>query len=140
MKRVGVVAAVLVAGCLRGAAPLRDGELTDTEAMIAAPKADRCTKYAKSSLRQPCDDAKYLAQRYVDRLATTDAVCLEGGFGDQPGARCLCRAAVANTDPTKLLLEIREAKPESRWYRHVERQIWFENGALVDLYLAEHGY
>ena len=67
-------------------------------------------------------------------------VCLEGGFGDEPGGACLCRAQVADTRTGEVLLEVREAKPDSRWFHKEQNQYWFEEGALVDLYLNDHGY
>jgi hypothetical protein len=39
-----------------------------------------------------------------------------------------------------VLLEVRQAKPESKWFQNEQHQFWFEEGALLDLYLADHGY
>ncbi|MFZ5471625.1 MAG: hypothetical protein ACOZIN_19540 [Myxococcota bacterium] len=107
---------------------------------VKAPRQDRCMAHGTSSVRPHCDEAKGLAQTYARKLAPGDEVCLEGGFGQQPGAACLARAAVVDTGTNQVLLEIREARPESRWFTKVQYQVWFEEGALVDLYLADNGY
>lgn len=131
-------------GCVRddrvardqgGATPFERGAHT-----VAAPPQNRCTKHGTSSIRGPCDEATYLAQTYVRRLAVGDDVCLEGGFGDEPGAACQARAAVVDVGTNTVLMEIRKAQPGSRWYDHVMSQVWYEEGALVDLYLSERGY
>ncbi len=107
---------------------------------IAGPKANRCEKLPKSALKTQCSDALFLAQSYVRRLSAADAVCLEGGFGHEPTPACLARAAVSDAAPNLVLLEIRDARPDSRWFKNQQHQIWFEESALVDLYLAESGY
>lgn len=63
-------------------------------------------------------------------------MCLEGGFGDRPLASCLARASVADTDTNRILLEVRNAQPGSKWFNKEANQFWFEEGALVDLYLG----
>ena len=50
------------------------------------------------------------------------------------------RASGADVATGMVLLEVREAKPDSRWFHRESNQFWFEEGALVDLYLQEHGY
>ena len=74
------------------------------------------------------------------KLATGDEVCLEGGFGDEPTSACQARAAIVDTSTNRVLLEVRNVRPESKWFKHEQSQFWFEEGALVDLYVAEHGY
>jgi hypothetical protein len=108
--------------------------------LVEAPVKKRCEGYAKGTGKSRCDEARYLAEIYVKKLSTGDMVCLEGGFGDEPGAGCQARAAVADTATGKLLIEMKEARPDSRWFQKETNQYWFEEGALVDLYLAEHGY
>ncbi|MBI3182814.1 MAG: hypothetical protein HYZ28_11810 [Myxococcales bacterium] len=138
-----LIVLVLVPGCIRDdrAARERGGAaIFDAAPEVKAPLSDRCKAHGQSSARQSCEEAKYLAQTYARGLSTLDAVCLEGGFGEAPGASCLTRASVADADGRRVLLEIRGARPESRWFQQVQSQVWFEEGALVDLYLAEHGY
>lgn len=114
---------------------------TDRARLYKAPETERCSKYkAGGAPAANCAESKYLAEIYVRRLAAGDEVCLEGGFGDQPTAACLARAAVVDTARNRVLIEIRQAKPESKWFKHEQTQFWFEEGALVDLYVAEHGY
>ena len=43
-------------------------------------------------------------------------------------------------DGPSLARKLREARPNSRWAKKETNQYWFEEGALVDLYLAENGY
>lgn len=137
-----LVALVLVASA--GCITTRDRGNADWEGRAAtykAPLEKRCDKYKAGGGRAAaCNEAKYLAEIYVRRLSSGDEVCLEGGFGDQPTGACLGRAAVVDTATDKILIEIRQARPESKWFSHEQHQFWFEEGALVDLYLAEHGY
>lgn len=134
----GAVAA-LALGCVVSREP---GALEPTRAhTYEAPAQDRCARYAAGSGPSAnCEEAKFLAQTWVRRLATGDEVCLEGGFGDPPGAACLARAAVVDTGTNLLLLEVRQARPDSRWFHQEQSQFWFQEGALVDLYLNDHGY
>ncbi|HEY0882088.1 MAG TPA: hypothetical protein VGD87_11185, partial [Archangium sp.] len=101
----------------------------------------RCAKFKSGGApSQQCEEAKYLATIYVRRLASGDEICLQGGFGDLPTGACLARAAIVDTATNKVLVEVREAKPESKWFNNEQHQFWFEEGALVDLYVEEHGY
>lgn len=109
--------------------------------VYAAPETERCAKYKAGGARATqCQEAKYLGTEYVRRLSTGDEVCLEGGFGDVAGSACLARAAVVDTATNRVMLEVRQARPDSKWYAHEQTQYWFEEGALVDLYVADHGY
>lgn len=108
---------------------------------VAAPEVDRCSSPRPGSgPKGSCDEARYLGEAYVRRLSPGDEVCLEGGFGDEPGRACLSRGAVVDVATNRVLVEIREARPDSRWFRQEQKQVWFQEGALVDLYLADHGY
>ena len=117
---------------VRGASELID---LDNVPVYAAPKTSRCAAKARG-----CADAMYLAQTYVRRLSTGDQVCLEGGFGEPLTNECRARSAVVDTAPNRVLIEVREAKPGSKWFDKEIHQFWFEEGALVDLALAERGY
>lgn len=130
-------------GCLHDPRPADDmggSGLFNRTPEVSAPEADRCAQYGKSAARSSCEDAKYLAQVYVRRLSVGDDLCLEDAFGDVPGAACLARASISDAGLHRVLITIRDAKPESRWFKQVQSQIWFEEDALVDLYLAQHGY
>jgi hypothetical protein len=130
-----------LAGCLHDGRPSRErGGPFETAPEVKAPAQGRCEKLGKTAVRQRCDEARYLAELYARKLSTGDDVCLEGGVGDSPGGACLTRAQVSDVGTGKVLLEIREARPDSRWFHHVQNQVWFDEGALVDLYLAERGY
>lgn len=135
-----VVVAVLVTGCTasrdRGAS-----DWTQKAQLYKAPLEQRCAKFKPGGVpASQCSESKYLGEIYVRRLSSADEVCLEGGFGDQPTGACLARATVVDTATNRILLEVREAKPESKWFQQEQHQYWFEEGALVDLYIAEHGY
>jgi hypothetical protein len=132
-----------VCACVTDSRPSRDrgaAGLFENVPVVPAPPKLRCDQYGKGAARGRCDEAKYLAEVYVKKLSTGDIVCLEGGFGEEPGGGCLARASVADTATGKLLLELKEARPNSRWAQKESNQFWFEDGALVDLYLAENGY
>lgn len=108
--------------------------------VVPAPKQNRCAAHGKSSLRSSCEDALYLGTEYTRRLSVGDEVCIEDGYGDEPGPACKARAAVIDTGTNRVKLEIRGTKPDSRFFNSEMRHAWYEEGALVDLYLAERGY
>jgi hypothetical protein len=140
---VGVLAAALLGGCIHDDRPQRDrgaAGLIENTQTIKAPEKDRCAGTRGSGAGKRCEEARYLAEIYVRKLDVGTDVCLEGGFGDEPGGACLARGGVVDTRTNEVLLEIRGAKPDSRWFKKEQNQYWFEEGALVDLYLADHGY
>ncbi len=144
MKWFVLIGAVACTGCLTDNRASRDrggAGLFENVPLYPAPKVSRCAKFKKGGgAAAACEEAKYLGENYVRRLSSGDEVCLDGGFGDRPLAACLARATVADTDTNRILLEIRNTQPSSRWFNKEANQFWFEEGALVDLYLADHGY
>ena len=133
--KVPLVFVVVLAAC---AAPTHErgaSGFSEQMPVIAGPKTPRC-----AVKKVGCDNAKYLAETYVHHLAPGDAVCLEGGVAEPPTGECAARAAVVDTAPNRLLLEVRAVKPGSKWAEHEQHQVWFEESALVDLALAEQGY
>ncbi|MBU8900261.1 hypothetical protein DRW03_24695 [Corallococcus sp. H22C18031201] len=120
--------------------PNDEDALTTNIPVVKAPASTRCAAHGKSSVRASCDEALYLGTEYTRRLAVGDEVCLEGGYGEQVGPACKARAAIIDTDTNMVKLEVRSAKPDSRWFNAEMRHAWYEEGALVDLYLAERGY
>ena len=141
----GCAAALVLGGCVvvnegRGARDRATGGVFGKAQVVAAPATLRCAQYGSGRARSRCDEAQELAQRYVRGLSPTDVVCLEGGFGEPAAGACAARAQVSDAGNGKLLLDIKEAQPTSRWFDHVSSEVWFEDGALVDLYLAERGY
>lgn len=141
--RGGVALLLALAGCAHQG-PVRDRGASDLYGgapLYRAPGFDRCGKFkAGGGPAAACAEARYLAELYVRRLSPGDEVCLEGGFGEAPGAACQTRAAVVDNATGRVMLEVREARPDTRWFQKEQSQYWFEEGALVDLYLAEHGY
>lgn len=138
-----VLLGLVLAGCHdpRAARDRGAAGISENTPLYPAPKVNRCARLGKGSgAGKHCDDAKYLAEVYVRRLSTSDEVCLEGGFGEAPGGACLARASVADVATDRVLLEVRNARPDSKWFQRESNQFWFEEGALVDLYLAERGY
>jgi hypothetical protein len=109
MKRYEVFAVVLVA-CATPTHERGATGLAERVPVIAAPKAVRCTVNALG-----CHNATYLAQTFVHRLSPGDAVCLEGGVAEPPTGDCVARAAVVDTAPNRVLLEVRAVKPGSTW-------------------------
>ena len=145
MIRTIAIAAMFVTttACIRDTRPQRDrgaAGLVENTQTIKAPLKYRCAALGQSGAAKRCEEAKYLGEIYVRKLDVRTDVCLEGGFGDEPTGSCLARAHVADSRPNEVLLEVRGAKPDSRWFHKEQNQYWFEEGALVDLYLADHGY
>ena len=129
---------VVLTGCALDTRPPRVRGATglgENVPVYPAPKVSRCT-----AKKPGCENAKEAAETYVRRLSTGDQVCLEGGFGEGVPAACRARSAVVDTAPNRVLIEVRQAKPSSKWFDKEIHQFWFEEGALVDLALAEQGY
>jgi hypothetical protein len=140
---LGAAAALPGTACLHDDRPATDRGASDLFSRlpeIPAPLRDRCEAHQKSAVRGPCDDAKFLAQKYARGLSIGDQVCLEGGIGEVAGAACLCRAMVQDAATNKVMLHVADAQPSSRWYKYVGTEVWFQEGAIVDLYLQERGY
>jgi hypothetical protein len=130
-----------------GCAPNRPAQdrvgvgLFDKVPVVAAPLESRCEKFKKGgSAGRACGDAEDQGRRWVHQLSSGDPLCLEGGVGDLPGRMCLARGFVADVATNRLLLDVRDAKPSSKWFGQESHQVWFEEGALVDLFLAERGF
>ena len=136
-----VLLCTVAAGCASSTRNRGASDIYNRVATYKAPEQSRCAKFkAGGAPAQQCEEAKYLGEIYVRRLSAGDEVCLEGGFGDSPGPACLARAAVVDTATNRVMLEVRQARPESKWFKNEQHQFWFEEGALVDLYVADHGY
>lgn len=147
MKRlfVPLVAVGLLGGigCFRDSRPTHDRSaagLFDRAPDVSGPVRDRCATYPPGARAHQCSDAKYLAEIYVRNLSVGDEICLEHGFGSPPTGTCLARGKVMDASPKKLLVEVRDARPNSRWFNRISSDMWFSESALVDLYLAERGY
>jgi hypothetical protein len=118
----------------------RGGGMFETAQRIRAPKVDRCEAHANTTRLAACQDALYLAKSWARDLSPGDGVCLEGGVGEVAGPACLARASVVDVATNSVLLEVREARPDSRFRDAVQQQAWYEEGALVELFLAEQGW
>jgi hypothetical protein len=131
----------LLAACVDTRGSQDRGGPFDNAHLYRAPEASRCEKYKKGNgAAAACAEARYLGEGYVRKLATGDEICLDGGFGDVAGAACKARGLVADTGTNRVLVEVRDPHPDSKWFKQERNQFWFEEGALVDLYLADHGY
>lgn len=107
---------------------------------VPAPLVDRCEQY-RTTTREPfCRDARYLGEAWARSLSPGDQVCMEGGVGEEVSSSCAARASVADVGTNRVLIEIRSARPDSRFVNDVQKQAWYAEGALVDLFLAEQGW
>lgn len=109
---------------------------------VAAPPHNRCEALhnAPTTFAQ-CQRAVSEVTEYLRHLNTGDEVCLEGGFGDdRVGDHCKARGHVLDADAHGFLIQVRDPSLDSRWKNAQGHKLYFENGALVDLYLRERGY
>lgn len=142
-----LAAAVLLVFCVGGCRATADRErgatgLWDNAATVRGPAETRCARFkATSNAGKACADALYLAELYVKKLSVGDQVCLEGGFGEPEGrSPCTVRASIEDTSQQGVMLEIRDVAPGSKWKGKGAHQFWYDEAALIDLYLAERGY
>jgi hypothetical protein len=119
----------------RGALNVWDGP-----PIIKSPQIPRCRQKPSGAPRKNCEEAEFLAVTFVRRLAALDPLCVQGGIKAPPTSACQTRANVVDVGNNKLLVEILEARADSKWFQKEGSQFWFEEGALVDLILEEDGY
>lgn len=134
------VAACALAGCTTtsgGAMYARH----DTTRIVAAPKLDRCDAFkgARTTFTQ-CQEFKQQAIDYIHKLNTGDAICVENGMGEEPREGCKARAYIIDADNHGFTTEIRYPTLDSKWKDANQQRVYFENGALIDLFLRERGY
>lgn len=124
-------------GCHEGVRSIRmeDGA---AEA-IHGPPVDRCT-HAPVAERDRCDQMKADARKYIAGLNVNDNVCLEGGFGDDPGPSCKARGRIADGNNQGFLFTVYDPASGSHWQSYADRKVWVDNEALVDQYLVDRGY
>lgn len=140
MSRRWLLALVLVS-CARETRARGGVEAYNKVPLYRAPE-DRCLLSSNQPRRHAaCAEARTLAEIYVRRLSVGDPLCLDGAFGESTkAASCRARAAVVDVAHDRVLVEVREAQPDSQWFDKELREFWYEEGALVDLYLKDHGY
>lgn len=136
------MASMLIVGCIRDTRPTheRGAGIGGHAPEVLAPEKDRCLAHAKTENARSCNDARAVAQLFARKLSIGDRVCLENGIGEEPDENCAVRAQAVDVGLNRVLIEIRAARPDSKYFQQVGSQVWFEEGALVDLYLAERGY
>lgn len=137
------VVSVVGLGCPPGSMdPIRrdDSNFLIGAKRVEAPEIDRCHKHLGTPREDACLDALFLAQTWVRGLSIGDSVCMQGGVGDPVGRACMARASVMDAGAGGLLIEFREARPDSRYANVVMNQTWYAEAALVDLALAEQGW
>ncbi|MHB1845978.1 MAG: hypothetical protein ACYCWW_14225 [Deltaproteobacteria bacterium] len=101
--------------------------------------ADRCAATSEALARRGCEKLRDRAQGQVEALHVGDPVCLDPPLGDDQTG-CRARGKIDDQDTSAMRLRIIEASPESRWRPRLDEQLWVENAALVDMYLAERGF
>jgi len=108
---------------------------------IKAPKKDRCESYKSAATTySQCEQFKTEAVEYLRKLSTSDTVCLEEGFGEEPGPNCKARGTIVDGDERGYLIRLNDPTSDSKWKDYQDKRVYFENGALVDIYLRERGY
>lgn len=141
MRRIALIGVLALAACSHAESgiPSRADEIAIDE--VRAPLHDRCEKLrAAADLYRSCQTERQNAVEYLRKLNTGDSICLENGFGEEPRAGCKARGAVMDADARGFLIEVRDPAFDSAWHKDQGRRIYFENGALVDIYLRERGY
>jgi hypothetical protein len=123
--------------CHEGVMGLKVSEGGDQK--VLAPTVDRCTR-AKDPERKTCEQFKQDAHKYLSGLNVNDNLCIEGGVGDEPGATCKARGQIIDGNNQGFLVKIHDPTPGSHWQGLSDHNVWFDNEALVDQYLADRGF
>ncbi len=107
---------------------------------VEKPASDRCLKYESDpQLFGPCKKARVEASHYVEALETGSDVCVENTFGE-PIQDCYARGVVVDPGSHSTIIAattVDDARAKN--FRKTEN-VYFDNDALIDLYLSEHGY
>jgi hypothetical protein len=115
--------------------------LLNTAPEEQGPQGDPCQPVDGRPPRAGCDAVRRQALTFARRLAVGESVCLEGASGGLDVTRlCRARARVVDAASGKVLLEIRDAQPGTRFETEIQHQRWFYDAALVALYLEANGY
>ena len=137
-----LVLCIALAGCVSHEHPGPFMHQTDVGAQtISAPAKDRCEAYAsaKTTYAQ-CQQFKTAAIEYLRRLSVGDTVCMENTLGEEMTAECKARGVIVDGDAHGFLIEFRDPSTTSKWKDEQGKRVYFENGALIDIYLRERGY
>lgn len=137
-----LLAALLLAGCVSHEHTGPFMHQIDVGAQsVDAPEKDRCESYAsaKTTYTQ-CQQFKTAAVEYLRHLSTGDTVCMENTFGEEMTDACKARGVIVDGDPRGFLIEFRDPSTASKWKDYQQKRVYFENGALIDIYLRERGY
>ncbi len=100
---------------------------------------DRCARTADLMAQKGCERARDKAHAQLRALSQGDQLCLEPIL-DADMANCRARARIEEQDPTAMELHFVEVDPNSSWAPKSSRTLWYENTALIDLYLQEKGF
>ena len=73
-------------------------------------------------------------------LSVGDTVCMENTLGEEMTAECKARGVIVDGDAHGFLIEFRDPSTTSKWKDEQGKRVYFENGALIDIYLRERGY
>ena len=111
----------------------------DRATAIPPDVVDRCRHWSQALALAGCRRFQEKAQRRIGALTTGDMLCLEPMLGDDQ-TNCRARAEVVDQDRSSTKLQFLEVDPTSSWTSRADQAPWFENAALVDLYLQAKGF
>jgi hypothetical protein len=100
---------------------------------------DRCTHAADLLQQKGCGRERDKAYAYLRAKNQGDQLCLEPILGDDL-TNCRARSTIDEQDPTAMQLHLIDIDPNSSWAPKAGQRIWFENTALIDLFLQEKGF
>ena len=107
---------------------------------VRAPAADRCSHWAEPLARRGCDRIRDRARSYLETLHVGDAICLDPPLQEDMDSGCRARGRIDDQGSNSMRITLIEVEPSSGFAPQANQHLWYENLALVDLYLKEKGF
>jgi hypothetical protein len=125
--------------CLAGCATLSPESRANAVKGPAPELGDRCARATDILVQKGCQRDRDKAHAYLKTLNQGDTVCLDPLF-DADMTNCRARAEIEDQDPTATQIHLFDTDPNSSWAPKANQKIWYENTALIDLYLQGKGF
>lgn len=132
MARAALLVCLTTVGCATIAPEARENA-------VRGPDADRCAAQPDQLVHAGCVRARDKAQEALGALNRGDNLCLEPILNPDLD-NCRARASVDEQDVRGIKLRFIDVQPGSSWAPYANAVRWFDNTALIDLYLKERGF
>ncbi len=106
---------------------------------VEGPILDRCTGQTDPLVKAGCLRARDKALGTLTAINRDESLCLDPILS-QDLDNCRARAEVDEADSRGVKLRFVDVQPSSSWAPSAHTVRWYDNAALVDIYLTERGF